>query len=497
MESSGETQAASAPIIKLDYSGLSRFVSKFWLSAHMHVAFWVVFGAIFLSLYLTLHFASFLTDPYQREATEKLAIAAKLYQVQLNNDTGKYELLLEGEPYDLTADDAGPLGVGKMVTTKGVLTGVLDDIEEYNKEVEEFVQDFIANFRAVPGLPNTYERGLSNLMGTEYIAYFGDDNIDPVIRIQLSDATQLRQIPASETGLRIIRRIIEYAQIFDKSKQEYASEAGALLKSIKVDVANNTVEKMLRNVESGVKEVTPKLSSKNITLEKQASSVTSIEVVNNYFKTKLETIKQTLLPSEKKTEIKLSNKTGDDTVIEVAQFQKDIVNVAADEISFFWTFGHMVWFEVILLTWLGVLTEGMTRLGVSYVGRHDGSIWNPRESIRTILKLVYAPALSIVVIWTIFFTNLVEFESRVGEGRSVYFVPVAFILGLFPNLGYSLLKKLAEAIFGETSIAKKSKRKSTVLVKETGTLPVDSSKAPNFDETKEKAKRHALAPLSS
>ena len=496
MESSGETQAASAPIIKLDYSGLSRFFSKLWLSAHVHVAFWVIFGGIFLALYLFLHFSSFVTDSYKKEATEKLAIAAKLYQVQLNNDTGKYELLLEGEPYDLTADDAGPLGVGKMVTAKGVLTGVLDDIEEYNKAVEEFVQDFIANFRAVPGLPNAYERHLKELLDGEYIAYFGDDNIDPVMRIQLSDATELRQIPANETGLRIIRRIAEYAQIFDRNKNEYASEAETHLNSIEADVGNATVEKMLRNVAKEVKDVTPKLSSKNITFEKQESSKTSIEAVSSYFDARLKTIKETLLPSEKKAEIKFSNEGGDDTVIEVAQFQKDIVNVAADEISFFWTFGLMVWFEVILLTWLGVLTEGMTRLGVSYVGRDDGSIWNPRETIRTILKLVYAPALSIVVVWTIFFTNLVEFESRVGEGRSVYFVPVAFILGLFPNLGYSLLKKLAEAIFGETSIAKKQKRKSTVLVKETGTLPVDSSKAPSFDETKEKTKRHALAPLS-
>ncbi len=508
MTNSGENQVGANRVIRVSGSPLRRRLMRLWLSQHAHAIFWVTFGAVLLVTYFYLHLTGSIHDRYQSQVKEKLAIAAKIYQIRLNNETGRYQLYVGDEPYESRSNEVGPLGIGKMITARGILAGVSEIIEDYNRSVEEYVNDFIVDFEPVAGISGSYQRPLKGLLGGDYIPDFGDENIDPVIRITLSDSNELRQIPANERGLNLILRIIDNAEIFNLNKSEYTSNVEENLNIIEQNnTGNEMVNKMTKRVAAGVENFVFPLANENITSKIQKGTKTPIKVVRDFMKSKLEKIRKPMDEIKAIKEIKIidkdcknndcKNEKTKTKGITVSQFQGDLLEFSTDEISFFWIFGYMVWVEVVLLTWLGVLTEGMTRLGASYVGRDDGSIWNPRESLRTFLKFVYAPALTIVVIWTFFFTDLIEFESPLAEGGIVYFVFIAFVLGLFPNLGYSLLKKLAEAVFRETSIAQKPKRKSTVIVREPRTLPIESTKPPSFDEMKERMKRHVVAPLSN
>ena len=74
-------------------------------------------------------------------------------------------------------------------------------------------------------------------------------------------------------------------------------------------------------------------------------------------------------------------------------------------------------------------------------------------------------------------------------------MPIAFTLGLFPNLGYALLERLARALFWETSVARPRPPRRRVITTEHGTPPTVSGAAPDFAAVRERIKRHGTAPF--
>ena len=166
------------------------------------------------------------------------------------------------------------------------------------------------------------------------------------------------------------------------------------------------------------------------------------------------------------------------------------------EVGFFWTVGPWRWLEVVLLTWLGVLAECLTRLGVRYAGLDpQRRRWEPRETGRTLLKLAYAPALSMVALWTLLATDALAADGAVWAGGVASFVPIAFALGLFPDLGLMLLERLARALFGETSVARPGAGPERLFRTERGTPPVAAGAAPDFAVVRRQIIRHGSAPL--
>ena len=74
-------------------------------------------------------------------------------------------------------------------------------------------------------------------------------------------------------------------------------------------------------------------------------------------------------------------------------------------------------------------------------------------------------------------------------------MPVAFALGFFPDLGFTLLERLARALFGETSVARPAAAPERVFLTERGTPPVAAGAAPDFAAVRRQIIRHGSAPL--
>lgn len=474
------------------------WLKKHWLSSHAHMVFWTLFAGLMLLFYYLLHMSSDISKDYKEEARQKLAIAAQLYQIKVSAETGLYQLFVEGQPLQLQNDDVGPLGIGKLVTVKGVLANIETSVELYNQNITHFIEAFVNNNEAVEGKSNSLEIPLKNLISnSDGLTVINKPNADPYLHIDV-DKNVFKKLPSKQASLKQIMRLVRQSKIYDHDANQHASSVALNASTLLQDTNDTEVNTGLININKAVKEMTPKLSYLDISNEYLESGGTIGQAVIKHFEGELEKLHEPLAKLNEGAEINCDLQNKCDWInMTVTQFQRDLVAVALGEMTFFWTFGHLLWLEVLLLVWLGVLTEGLTRLGGVYTRRVDANeIWDPRESARTLLKLAYAPPLAMVVIWTIFFTDLIEFESRISSGRSVYFVPVAFILGLFPNLGYKLLKDLAETIFRGTSIAKK--RVVEVKINRAfGSTPVTAASAPSFDKTKESVKRHANAPLDN
>ena len=129
-------------------------------------------------------------------------------------------------------------------------------------------------------------------------------------------------------------------------------------------------------------------------------------------------------------------------------FHKSLREVIERNAGFFWTSGRYFWFEIMSLAILGALTHQLVLFARAYAARRaEKGVWRPRESIRTLMHLVVAPIFALVIIWILSATNLVVVQPVVGEIWSNATVPIAFLLGLFPTLGYDVLRGLASGLF--------------------------------------------------
>ena len=140
-------------------------------------------------------------------------------------------------------------------------------------------------------------------------------------------------------------------------------------------------------------------------------------------------------------------------------------NIAAEGVGFFWTLGPFRWLEMAALALLGVVVRRLIDFSVLYGGLRlvdpatgnpeNTKRWEPRESMRTVMYMVYTPVLAIIVIWVLVATDLIAAESvMLGDWVSHALVPIAFLLGLFPDLGHLVLTRVAEAVFRDIRAAR-------------------------------------------
>ena len=173
-----------------------------------------------------------------------------------------------------------------------------------------------------------------------------------------------------------------------------------------------------------------------------------------------------------------------------------LLGIAQKELGGFWLFGSWKYLEIVFFTMFGVMVEGLVRFGAHLVRRTDppNLVWDPNETWRTGLKLLYAPITSVVAIWTLVTTDLMTVDVAGFLGASAV-VSVAFVFGLFPNLPASLFKRLAEAIFDKTSVAPPPEPALPRATYVRGTSP-GSGGPPSFPAFVDVAERHAVAPLT-
>jgi len=452
---------------------------------HVHVALWFVVAASLLAAYLTLHYR--LRPDYLDSAAvaEAIGAAVHVYQVAEHPETGRLELTFQGRPIDAATGGWDVSGVAALPAVRGLLAEATALLTAYDQRLGDYLRAVFASLEPAEGRAGEFEVALQRFAGRGFEADDGQ-----VVRVHVGSLRPSVDLEPSQAGARRLLRVLGRARVYDLRVPAAAETAAAVpLANVPADPLPG-VQEGLRRIERDVARQRVQLGVRRLEEPSAAQIVASVcdelaelrAPVDAFFGDAVADVPgcSRLLPGG----------------VQGDPFYARMTQQLVAEVGFFWTVGPWRWLEVVLLTWLGVLTECLTRLGVRYAGLDpQHRRWEPRETGRTLLKLAYAPALSMVAVWTLLTMDWLGEGSAVWQGGVASFVPIAFALGLFPNLGFALLERLARAIFGETSVARSPAEPERVFRTERGTSPVEAGAAPDFAAVRRQIVRHGSAPL--
>ena len=390
-----------------------------------------------------------LKPAYGTSIDEELDNAVKQYSVRPNPQTKRLELTVDGQAYDPTVYTPGPLGIGELPAAKGLLIETAYALDTYNDKLESAIGDLLGRFQTTTAYPDYVVAGLSDLAPATY-----DDAIQPderTYRLRIKSPTHknLLNRPPDEVTARLL----------------IAAIRGGIAEAIVLsppprNATLDEVEDVLRPV-----------------LLKRAALQAGNEVCQRLFD-----IGANLRRFLRGPEPDQDSGDGDCTWAHAypepadGQLGKDetkavcvsegcfhyrLKRIASEGIGFFWTIGSFRWLELVLLTMLGVLVRRLIDFGISFARLRsldrdpeptDDAAqtvpWEPRETLRVLMSLLYTPVLAIAVIWVLTATELISAGS-VDDWTSHALLPIAFLLGLFPDLGHLVLTRVAQAVFGE------------------------------------------------
>lgn len=456
---------------------------RWWVNDHVHVVTWFLVAVCALAGYLTAHYrlrSDYLLSPAVEEAVSS---AVARYQVTEDPETGRLALTFEGRTLGLLGVDGRD--PGSIPGAYGLLTEARARLSAYDRRLDRYLRDILASFQRSPGRSGEVEAPLARFAERGFEAAAGQ-----VVRIRTGALRPLIDIETNEVGARRLLRLLDGAQVYDTRVPAKVSEVDRLPAFI---VPANVMPGVLEGVQRIEREVARREVRLGVErLESPTASQLSGSVCDG--------LAELRGPLGAFFGGRVAGFPGCPPArsggVEVDRFSERLTARALAEVGFFWTAGPWLWIEVVLLTWLGVLTECLTRLGARYAGvDRRGRRWEPRETGRTFLKLAYAPAVSMVVVWTLMMTSTIEVGGSVWQGSGVAIVPVAFVLGLFPNLGFALLERLAQAVFRDTSVASPESSTERVFRREGGTPAVSPGAAPDFTAVRRRIARHGSAPL--
>ncbi len=451
-------------------NGITR-LERMWMNPHWHVGGLGTFMLGLFLVYVAAHHT--LNRAYFESVSGQIENSTKLYQIVEDPNSNELVLMFAGERFPETGPVvAGPLGIGKLASVRGYLASVHQRVNDYNRVVADSLEATFAAFEPVPGT-NGYRAKLR--------AFSPNANPDWFIYV---DGTDPKRLAANQKGLRQLKALTRTLDCKDRTQRESAS-------------ANGSVSGMIEppsKASDNVKAATARVAGKVVEAEefKLAWARVGVDDCRKHVDAFFDQLDEQL------RFLYTSLAGGDeDSSSETpgwrAGFHTTLTDLVHSEIGYFWLHGLWRGIEVILLTWLGVMTECLVRLGLTYAGRktEKAQKWEPRETGRTFLKLAYAPIVSIVVIWTLYSTDVIQSDIA-NTTSAALVVTLAFVFGLFPNMAYSLLERLAKAIFKATSFAGPAMAESR-RVSARNTPPTPKGHPPDFAAVRKAAEDHATA----
>lgn len=465
---------------------------SFWAKDHNHVILWSVVFALTLFLYVFLHFA--LIDDYHTNLDVNRTIdhSVKTYQLTTDPNTKLKALAHNGQIILPTELSAGTLGVGKLPSVRGLILEATSKIDDYNQALATYLVNIASQFERDLNRPSYYYITLDALGYTSDLSHDYRD-AELVLGILVNEHP-IEFIEGNQQGLGRLKRLIANGQVYDlNDRQSVSNQIQRPSSSAPPSVSSPLVVATIEKIKTASQMAKPALGYRKVT------EISSTEVLDSF------TTQVNELASNINKYFNLCGAVTSPSITEPSpstapehcegqDFHSDLAALLKTELGFFWSFGPWLWLEIIWLTILGVLTECATRLGAQYTGRDpDTKYWDPRESVRTLLKLFSAPITSVVIIWTLFYTDLIETQTNLEDGSIGAYVPLAFILGLFPNLGYALLERIAKAIFTNTSIVKPKHTNISRQVSVAPSYKTQQGEPPNFETFKRKVLEHSSA----
>lgn len=451
-----------------------RLKQRAWLTEHWHAAGWLVVALLLFATYVVAH--QLLRDCYLEDIRPQVEDAVRSYGLVSNPRTGVLELYAGDAPYDRKSDARGPLGIGSLPAARGVLNDAVTVIENYNAGVRRYVE----------ALQDEFFRSPHN---QHYMAMVAPQ--------QASTQTQLRfRVPAAS----FLRTLQEYP---NEKSLDVLIDMIARAEPTRVKIDDGT-EDPDDEGKASVKELVCEMCRRRKELRADVTllfgpSISSAAACqpdgrqgDGEFPTALDDQSESVAHGEDSPDNCLDRTSAQqcDGAEETA-FHADLRGVVEGNTGYFWVAGTFFWYEIMALAVLGVLSRQLVLFARAYrSGGRSKRVWRPSESLRTVMYLFVAPIFSLVIIWILSATHIVVVKPVIGEVWSNATVPIAFLLGLFPTLGYDVLRGLAKGLFNRPFVDQRAKARP----QEIPAMPDDDAGArPSFAELRRRIRHHATA----
>lgn len=480
-----------------------------WLSEHWHAIVWLLSAGVVFAAYIYIHHC--FRDSYLESIDQQITNSVKMYGLQVHPRTGSLELQVAGKPYVSTDPEAGPLGIGKLPAARGLLTSAATTLDKYNQDLADYVGSLLKSFSVLHTNPGYMKAPLS-VIAPEFHGKLvkscdcgTSGTVVYELRVPIGSVIDIQRLYPDERVAAKLIDIIDGGIIkrLRSGKRDSETLSSSYSPGQKERKVSDEVCRRIKTLQQGIRQIfvaktdqsSPAPQDQNADPQEACPFQCKVAASSNDDRgggNANERIKSS-------TEGNICSFSGTKPVDPgsgESKFHRDLKHVVKDSAGFFWTSGPYLWCEIIMLAFLGVLTHHLVHTGRHYAGGAGRTlVWQPRESVRTLMYLATAPIFALVIIWILSLTNLLSIEPMLGDIWSNAAVPVAFLIGLFPSVGYDVLRGLADGLFNrslrrEEGTIKARKRRIPILPE--GEAP-DEGTPPSFDAFRARVRHYATA----
>ena len=468
---------------------------RHWLPADRKEAlFSFALVALFVLAYIVLHYE--LREKYLKHIGANIANSVMMYGIQAHEKTGELVLSLADKPFSMADEEPGPLGIGDLAATRGWLIQSSSVVENYNARLKAYVERLSAQFDFSRNRPNFVIADLSSIaprwhQGRSKECDDADGSKEPDGATDCIRIFRIRAPHESIYGLRhrypnertaealvsIIRgstvEQVETRQDARPYRPETEPAASATDAAPATEAAAPATEAAASATETEASATETEAVSGKIAheicenLNRMQSGVRALfyraqkppQTTDDARKVRVSTCKefQPFFLYSDTTDPLTPTKSIDDGNNDQkhiacpsdtlnSRFHCRLAQIVRDNTGFFWTGGKFLWFEIILLSLVGLGVSRLVNLCKQYM-RDEPFVWQHNGLWQTLLLVPVTPIIALIIIWILSITDLLSIKPVLGHTWTSAAIPIAFLLGLFPHLGYDILQGLAKGVF--------------------------------------------------
>lgn len=485
---------------------------KWWLSVTFHWALLLaVLGFVILVYFLT---HKWLDEKYRSHSNPILEASAKRLQFRIEPESRRLRLTIDDRNVELGRldIDGGFLGIEKLPSFRGLLAEGVRATEDINERVEGEARRLLVGSPTVQTAEDKWALRLSEALGSAPPEDFAGAFFE-YPRKHLEE--NLRRLQSGKVEPRDFERV--YGVISGDTLQKRAIEPTLFCDELELRTSDGSwaADAALR--------VKLEVDSKRIALQPSGGRARSAKLSQGVRDDLRRAFLEPFVVSYERFLHRCAEVPGAATresapvpkprpAVEVIEevhlaptaiaaewscyLQATLVSLLRAELGELWFFSRFKWCEVAYWTVFGVLIHALYNLGIATLRlrMETGERWEPRETLRVIGRMAYAPFLTVAFLWLAISTNLIEGTSFLATS-TFGVLAFAFLVGFMPNHLLRLMVNVLQTILrggkGDSKDEKEPPQKEIVP----GTRPVPPTEPPSIDKLKATLENIATAPL--